>query len=352
MKLVSLTLSGNNESIIADALKSAVDYCDAMILIDTGITDNTIEVARSIAGEKLVVKKYKWINNFSDARNFALRCAAEENADWAMMLDTDERMVPNGEDFRQLLENSSKMERSPGVIMVHVIDKSYCKERFFKVPVVEEYQGPTHETFPGYKVGALITTQGRFTELAKTPEQYEHKFRRDYDILKEHTKQNPNDPRWFYYLGDTCKNLGNLREAIDAYEACFKLNGWDEESAWSCFRAAECHIALKEIQKALESCAKGLARHPALPELYWLAGWCEYNLGKFHKAEYWAKIAIAVGFHEGFGSKVPRIGFRLPLGQYDGPYDVLKWALTKQNKPIPEDLERQLEASRAKRISG
>lgn len=351
MKLVSVTLSGNNETIIEDCLRSAVDYVDQMILIDTGISDNTIENAKSIAGDKLVVKQYTWINDFADARNFALACAQEEGASWAMMLDTDERMILNPEEsFRKMLESTDSLATKPNVVMVHVIDKSYCKERFFRLPVTERYVGPTHETYPGYKVGAVITSVGKFTELPKTEAQYEKKFRRDYEILKSYVKTHPNDARWFYYLGDTCKNLGNYREAIDCYEACFKINGWDEESAWSCFRAAECHVLLKEHQKAIEILARGLARHPAIPEIYWLAGWCSFQLGHFVKAEYWARIAIAVGNHEGIAREIPRIGFRVPVGQWEGPYDVLRWALLKQNKPIPPELDDKLEASKKKRM--
>jgi tetratricopeptide (TPR) repeat protein len=342
MKKASLTLSGNNQDIVADALNSVKDRVDICILIDTGITDNTIEKAREIVGDKLVVKKYNWKNDFSEARNRALECAAEENCDLAIMCDTDERMIwADGEDLE-----SCFVDPQVNVSMMYSIDRSYCKERVFRIPVLERYYGPTHETFPAYKVGFTAFPKSRFWELPKTAEQYHWKFTRDLEILLNHVKQNINDPRWFYYLGDTYKNLGRFEEAIEAYHKCWQLNGWDEESAWSCFRAAECAIQMKQFKRAIELCSKGICRHPGLGELMWLAGWCWYQIGVYSNAEYCARYAITAGIPEGFGGHVPRIGFRVALGQFDGPYDLLRWSLIKQNKPVDENLERKIEESR------
>lgn len=347
MKLVSMTLSGNNESIVSDALISVKGIVDLSILIDTGISDKTIDIARSIAGDKLVVKKYEWINNFADARNFALKCAAEESADWAIFVDTDERMLWNDEDLRTVLNDTDK-----NVLMMYSVDGSYCKERLFKIPAAEKYTGPTHETYPAYKVGFDSLTKARFLELPKSPEQYKKKFLRDVEILRKHVKSNPNDPRWFYYLGDTLKNLGQFEEAIQAFLKCWSINGWDEESAWACFKAAECAITMKQINRAIDILGFGFSRHPGIVELVWLSGWCWYQLGVYDKAEFCARMAITADCHGGFGNSVRRIGFRYALGQYDGPYDLLKWALQKQNKPVPLELDQQIHESRNARIEG
>jgi hypothetical protein len=47
--------------------------------------------------------------------------------------------------------------------------------------------------------------------------------------------------------------------------------GWNVESAWACFRPAECFIQLKRFVDAVEVCAAGLARHAGVAELAWLA---------------------------------------------------------------------------------
>jgi tetratricopeptide (TPR) repeat protein len=211
--------------------------------------------------------------------------------------------------------------------MLKCADGSYAKERFFRLPVSEVWTGPTHESFPAYRVKSRVLDGACFRELPKSAEVSRGKFERDAAILGQYTREHPTDPRWHYYLGESFKNLGRHAEAIGAYEACAALRGWDEESAWACYRAAECHAALGAYQKAIDSCAAGLARHAGLAELPWLAAFCAYRLGKHSQAVYWSRMSIAMGRFRGGGAGVPRIGFRNPSALYEGPYDVLRFAL-------------------------
>lgn len=55
---LSTTLSGNAAALIAEAILSVRDWVDGTLLIDTGITDTTIEISRELASEKLKVVKF------------------------------------------------------------------------------------------------------------------------------------------------------------------------------------------------------------------------------------------------------------------------------------------------------
>jgi len=44
---------------------------------------------------------------------------------------------------------------------------------------------------------------------------------------------------------------------------------------------------------------------------------------------YWSRIAVAQGLYQGTGAAVPRIGFRNLDALYEGPFDVLRFALLK-----------------------
>ncbi len=48
MKVALTTLTGNNEDIIGEALSSVVGRVDICLVIDTGVTDHSLEIARSI----------------------------------------------------------------------------------------------------------------------------------------------------------------------------------------------------------------------------------------------------------------------------------------------------------------
>ena len=88
MAKLSLVMIVKNESkSIERCLESVKNVVDEMIVVDTGSTDNTKELALS-HGAKLY--DFPWINDFSAARNFALNKASGE---WNLVLDADEYLL-------------------------------------------------------------------------------------------------------------------------------------------------------------------------------------------------------------------------------------------------------------------
>jgi len=59
-----------------------------------------------------------------------------------------------------------------------------------------------------------VLAGAEFYEIAKTPEQFQAKLRRDLESLKAETAERPDDPRWWYYLGQTLEELGENVAAI------------------------------------------------------------------------------------------------------------------------------------------
>ena len=122
MKLVSTTISNNRESVIARMVKSVAPFVDEILIVDTGITDRTKENAQEAAGS-VPVKffPFTWTNDFAAARNFALQKANEVEADWCLMLDTDEYIDTGGDDIKKCLDDreasiAAYLERDAGVV--------------------------------------------------------------------------------------------------------------------------------------------------------------------------------------------------------------------------------------------
>jgi len=321
--IVSTTLTGSNADIIGDALASIAPHVDRCVVIDTGARDDTIEVARRVAGDKLFVREFPWRNDFAAARNFSLQAAAQLGARWAVTVDTDERMhfAPGVNLKQELLKAKGK------VLMVAIEDGTYAKERIFRLPAKVSWKGPTHEAVEGKKDGDLAVLAGvTFSELPKDAPALKAKFERDVAILQEYTQAHPQDARWHYYLGASLADLERHEEAIAAFRACAGLRGWAEEGAWACYREAWCHYHLKRWTDAIDACARGLALRPATAELAWLAGWAACKAGRYADAIAWSNMAAVNGLYEGAGANFERIGFRNPEALYEGPYEVLRAA--------------------------
>jgi glycosyltransferase involved in cell wall biosynthesis len=83
-KLSVITLALNEEHNIADCLSSAM-WADEIIVIDSGSTDRTVEIAKKFTDRVLVVE---W-KGYGAAKNFALE---QSTGDWIFWLDADERV--------------------------------------------------------------------------------------------------------------------------------------------------------------------------------------------------------------------------------------------------------------------
>jgi tetratricopeptide (TPR) repeat protein len=332
--IVSTTLTASNADIIGDALASVVDQVDRCIVIDTGARDDTVAVARQVAGDKLLLRDFPWKNDFAAARNFALEAAAAAGADWTVTVDTDERLLLDpGFDLRRALAATSAR-----VLLVSEEGGSYAKERIIRLPTRMRWEGATHEALGGQAADESAQLDGlRFRELPKDEAALRRKFERDVAILRKVTRQKAKEPRWHYYLGASHQDLGQYAAAIDAYRACASLGGWAEEGAWACYRAAECCCALKRWNDAIDFCARGLAIRPATAELAWLAGFAAYHAKRYEDAIAWSNMAVVNGMHDGAGAGFPRRSFRHLPALYEGPYDVLRWTFTALGNMVAAD---------------
>src|SRR5262245_50207237 len=107
MLIASVTITDNREAVIGDALKSIVDHVDHVVVVDTGATDGTLDVARGVAKDKLTVVEHAWSDSFSDARNASIEAAVALGVDWIFIVDTDERILLNGTDLRAALKRAN-----------------------------------------------------------------------------------------------------------------------------------------------------------------------------------------------------------------------------------------------------
>jgi glycosyltransferase involved in cell wall biosynthesis len=78
----------NEEAALPKCLSSAKNVVDEIVVLDTGSTDNTVQIAKQYGAE---VHYFEWCNNFSVARNEALKYVT---TDWILVLDADETLAP------------------------------------------------------------------------------------------------------------------------------------------------------------------------------------------------------------------------------------------------------------------
>ena len=145
MKITGIIIAKNEQETISDALES-LDWTHETLLIDTGSTDRTIEIAE--AHKATIFKAQE--GNFSDWRNLG---AKKASGDWLIYLDADERITPllRGEIKRVLEEPSVSAFAIPrkNILLGHAMrwggwSNDYVI-RIIRKDALEGWRGELHE---------------------------------------------------------------------------------------------------------------------------------------------------------------------------------------------------------------
>ena len=144
--LTVVILTKNEEENITDVIKNAAQLTKNILIVDSGSTDKTVELAKEACAQ--VVYRV-WDNDFSAQRNFALDKVETE---WVLYLDADERLTESliAEIKKVINENKKalyKFERRTSAFgkdfKYGVLSPDYVKRMF---PVKNgKWQGKVHE---------------------------------------------------------------------------------------------------------------------------------------------------------------------------------------------------------------
>lgn len=145
-KTISVVIiARNEEGMIANAL-SSVPFADEVIVVDSGSTDNTVEIAKR-EGAKVIETKG---GSFADWRNKGFR---EATGDWILYLDADERVTPKlateiEETIRFTSSTSFALNRNNihfGKWMLHGGWEKDKVVRLFHRASLQRWEGEVHE---------------------------------------------------------------------------------------------------------------------------------------------------------------------------------------------------------------
>ncbi|MBJ7536847.1 glycosyltransferase family 2 protein [Marinomonas transparens] len=103
MKISGNIITLNEEKNIADCIKSMLEVCDDIVVVDSGSTDKTIEIAQSL-GANIVNQPYLG-DGFQ--KNVALK---HTQNDWVLSLDADERLTPEMTNSIKKLDLTTQIE--------------------------------------------------------------------------------------------------------------------------------------------------------------------------------------------------------------------------------------------------
>ncbi|MEB3102352.1 tetratricopeptide repeat-containing glycosyltransferase family 2 protein [Ferviditalea candida] len=240
-KLLSLCMIvKNEEKVLGRCLKSVKTLVDEIIIVDTGSTDSTKEIAKSFTEH---VYDFEWVNDFSAARNYSIQQATGK---WILVLDADEYV--SEEDFQALRDYLIKANPTvPVVYLLPIINYTGESERLVS-GIIESTGARLFPNHPDINYSSPIHEQLRYLHG-------ELKYD-SFPLRIYHTG----------YLSDVSIRQNKAERNMNIFSE--KLVGQKKLNAYENFTLAREYINAKNYKKALYYLQKAYDR--AKPDNIWL----------------------------------------------------------------------------------
>jgi len=222
MKLSLCAIVKNEEARLAKCLNSAKSIVNEIVVLDTGSSDRTIEIAQNLGAK---VYQFPWNNDFSTARNEALKYVI---GDWVLVLDADETLTPKiKSQIRQVIEmpeyilvNLLRYEvgaNQAPYSMVSRLFRNHPKIKFSRPyhAIVDDSVSEILRKEPDWQIGHLeevaILHEGYQQEVINKQD----KFAKAKAAMEGFIATNPHDPYVCSKLGALYVESGKVAEGIE-----------------------------------------------------------------------------------------------------------------------------------------
>ena len=277
-KLSVCLIVKNEERVLARCLSCAARIADELVVVDTGSTDRSVEIAKKFTPH---VYLHPWQNSFAEARNFSY---AQATGDYIMWLDADD--VIDDESIARL--NALKAEETEADVIL-AIYRNDSEDGLYSYIIRDRIV--KRSVFPGWKHD--------IHEAIPLQPDWKRSYRTDIEII--HKKEYVNEPNRnldiFFRLLESGKPLqtfekaslvkeyslhGRMDEALKLfkelrpedygyeYARVYLANGFMREKRWR-----ECLSVIEDAERYIAF----------TPQMLFVKGRCMESLGDDQRAE-------------------------------------------------------------------
>lgn len=288
----------NEEDFLGGAIDSVQGLADQVVVVDTGSTDRTVELAREKGAQ---VEFFAWTGDFSEARN---ACHPYVRCDWILALDADERVSAGSRTaLRAIMEEGGDLHR----VVVPKI-RNYTRDgrfmsdgfsgRLYRNLPEMYWSGRVHEEVGvhlvdislDYRLDLVLDHYGADPEVIKE----KAKDERNIELLEKRLEERPDDLMTYFYLASQHWIAHRFEEATEAFERVVELFERNPSGYGMAVRTmpvpysyvglARAYRHFGRLDEAIELGERALGRWPDNGDLWYHTGFAYIDKGDFDTA--------------------------------------------------------------------
>lgn len=304
MPTISLCMiTKNEEKFLEQCLNSVKDLIDEIIIIDTGSTDRTKEIAKKFNAK---ISDFEWIGDFSAAKNESLKHATK---DWILVLDADEiiekkdlkkikKLIENDDGFSGFkleqrsytnnyfegaLENNSDFE----LVKKYPFYISNFLVRLFKNNLGVKFRHRVHELAEDFmrennlkykKTDIILHHFGS----VKDENTIKEKAGQYSGIILKQLEENPESPRYDYQAARMYVGRNDFNNALKFFKKTAKIDA-NYKLVFS--EIAKIYLQMNDKNRAIEYFKKSTKQNPDNPSPANNLAVVYMSMGKFELAK-------------------------------------------------------------------
>jgi len=234
------------------AITQTLSIVDHVTILDTGSTDETIEIAKTTTHETGVdcLIEERPFDGFGPSRTALLEIARQAPTDYTLMLDADHRLHIEGD--QPTLDADE--------YMIRVRDDGGRLPLLTRTQHPFRYEGVAHSYLCTDEPAKVARTDWLSIDGGSGASR--EKLQRDLMLLQKAHEEDPSDRRTAFYLAQTYRDLDMVDAAIQMYRKRAQMGGWPEEVYWARYQAG---ILLSEHKSFQQGAHMLLAAWEARP---------------------------------------------------------------------------------------
>lgn len=278
----------DEESVIERCLNSVKEVVDEIIIVDTGSRDRTINKVKNLGAK---VYDFKWVEDFSKARNFSFSKATKDYIIW---LDADDVLNEKDIDkFKILKENIDESIDSVTMNYVLSVNKngeatsSLKRNRLVKASNNFKWVGKVHEYLD--VKGNVIHSD--ISIIHKKEKEYTDRNLKIYEKLV--SKEEEFSTRDIFYYANELYDNELYDDAIKQYNKFLdRKDGWIEDIKAACYKLSDCYLYKGDSENELKYILKSFEYDVPRADFCCKLGHRFLNENKLDTAIYWYECVI------------------------------------------------------------